>query len=126
MGAVRLTERWLHADPPGGEELLALRRDLASILAAAPMPPDGSALVGIAGTVTTLVAIHLGLDAYDGALVHGRVLSAGEVRELARRLGTMTLAERKALPGLPEKRADVSSRARRSSRRCSRGSASRR
>ncbi len=107
VGAVRLTERWLRGDPPSSEELLALRRDLASVLAAAPVPPSGSALVGIAGTVTTLVAIHLGLDAYDGALVHGRTLSAAEVRALAARLGRMTLDERKALPGLPEKRADV-------------------
>lgn len=107
VGAVRLTERWLHADPPAADELLALRRDLAAVLAEAPPPPAGAALVGIAGTVTTLVAIHLGLDAYDGALVHGRTLTAGEVRDLATRLGRMSLGERRALPGLPEKRADV-------------------
>src|SRR5690606_37456606 len=106
-GAVRLTERWLSSDPPAADELLALRGDLASVLAEAPAPPPGAALVGIAGTVTTLVAIHLGLDAYDGSLVHGRQLSAAEVRALARRLGAMPVAERKKLPGLPEKRADV-------------------
>ncbi len=107
VGAVRLTERWLHGDPPGGEELLQLRRDLAATLAEAPRPPPGATLVGIAGTVTTLVAIHLGLDSYDGAQVHGRSLTAGEVRDLAQRLGAMRLAERKKLPGLPPKRADV-------------------
>lgn len=107
VGAVRLTERWLHGDPPAGEELLALRRDLASAIAQAPPPPPGAALVGIAGTVTTLVAIHLGLATYDGAQVHGRVLTAGEVRDLATRLGRMPLSERRTLPGLPAKRADV-------------------
>ena len=107
VGAVRLTERWLRSDPPSTDELLALRGDLASVLAEAPPPPPGAALVGIAGTVTTLVAIHLGLDAYDGSLVHGRQLSAAEVRALAKRLGAMRVAERKKLPGLPEKRADV-------------------
>jgi len=107
VGAVRLTERWLHDDPPSAGELRALRGDLASVLAAAPPPPPGAKLVGIAGTVTTLVAIHLGLDTWDGGRVHGMELTAAEVRGLARKLGAMPLAERRKLPGLPEKRADV-------------------
>lgn len=107
VGAVRLTERHLHSDPPEAGELLALRTDLAEVLGEAPPPPAGAELVGIAGTVTTLCALQLGIDTYDGALVHGRRIAAGEVRELAERLGKMTIAERKKLPGLPEKRADV-------------------
>ncbi|AKU90335.1 Ppx/GppA family phosphatase [Vulgatibacter incomptus] len=101
VGAVRLTERWLRADPPSPSELAALREDLTRTLAAAPPPPADSALVGIAGTVTTLCALHLGLSAYDGRLVHGQRLRAVDVRALADRLGRLPLAERKALPGLP-------------------------
>jgi len=107
VGAVRLTERWLHSDPPSRSELESLRRDLADTLQAAPRPPDHARLVGIAGTVTTLCALSLGLSAYDGSLVHGSRLAAAEVGALAARLAAMPLEERRELPGLPPKRADV-------------------
>ncbi len=107
VGSVRLTERWLSSDPPAPRELDALRRDLAQVLAAAPPPPPGASLVGIAGTVTTLCALHLGLSAYDGALVHGARLGRDEVFALAHRLGALPLADRLQIPGLPPQRADV-------------------
>jgi len=128
VGAVRLTERWLHSDPPSAGELAALRADLAQPFAklgadlaphfakrevdhpsqpAPPSPPPGASLVGVAGTVTTLCALHLGLDAYDGSLVHGQRLALPAIRTLANRLANLDLAARKALPCLPPKRADV-------------------
>ncbi|HWV39362.1 MAG TPA: Ppx/GppA phosphatase family protein [Vulgatibacter sp.] len=107
VGAVRLTERWLRTDPPSPAELASLRDDLAKTLRGAPRRPDGARLVGIAGTVTTLCAVSLGLESYDGSRVHGRRLRATEVRDLAQRLAAMPLAERRRLPGLPPKRADV-------------------
>jgi exopolyphosphatase/guanosine-5'-triphosphate,3'-diphosphate pyrophosphatase len=107
VGAVRLTERWLATDPPASGELARLRDDLAAALAPVPAAVPGTRLVGIAGTITTLCAIDLGVDGYDGRLVHGRELSLSTVRDLATRLGAMTLAERKRVPGLPEKRADT-------------------
>jgi exopolyphosphatase/guanosine-5'-triphosphate,3'-diphosphate pyrophosphatase len=107
VGAVRLTERWLASDPATPEELSRLRDDLRRALAAVPPAPAGMKLVGIAGTITTLCAIDLGIDGYDGRLVHGRELSLATVRELAGRLGPMPLEARKRVPGLPEKRADT-------------------
>lgn len=107
VGAVRLTERHLHGDPPAQGELGALRADLVRELSAIPPPPPGARLVGVAGTVTTLCAIHLGLDAYDGARVHGQRLTLREVRALAVRLAALPLAQRLHTSGLPPRRADV-------------------
>lgn len=107
LGCVRLTERWLRGDPPTPDELAALRRDVAQGFAQIPPPPPGATLVGIAGTATTLCALHLGLPAYDGERVHGARLALAEVHLLAERLGSMPLEERLALPGLAPKRADV-------------------
>jgi exopolyphosphatase/guanosine-5'-triphosphate,3'-diphosphate pyrophosphatase len=107
VGAVRLTERHLHADPPSPAELAALRDDLRGELAAIPGPPAGAQMVGVAGTVTTLCALHLGLDAYDGSRVHGARLTLAAIRDLAARLAAIPLAERRRLPGLPPRRADV-------------------
>lgn len=107
IGSVRLFERHLQNDPPRPEELSRVDADIDAALARAPAPSSGSTLVGVAGTVTTLAAIALGLETYDGSKVHGLTLSLDEVASVARRLEGMTHAERCALPGLEPKRADV-------------------
>jgi len=63
--------------------------------------------VGVAGTVTSLAAIRLGLERYDTELVHGSELTWDDVAGLYRRLAAMSLPEREALPALPPGRADV-------------------
>jgi exopolyphosphatase/guanosine-5'-triphosphate,3'-diphosphate pyrophosphatase len=64
-------------------------------------------LVGVAGTVTTLKALELGLPAYDSAQVHGAVLTLSAVEALCAKLASLSLTERQQLPGLQPKRADV-------------------
>lgn len=107
VGAVRLTERCIASDPPTPEELGCVERAVREALSALEAPEPETELVGIAGTVTTLCAIWLGLDAYDGRRVHGRRMPIAAVEELERKLARMTLDERLRLPGLPPRRADV-------------------
>lgn len=107
LGAVRLTERCIRRDPPSPEELRCVEEAASEAFATLPAPEPGALLVGIAGTVTTLCAIHLGLDAYDGSRVHGARLGLDEVRAVEARLAAMPLEERLRIPGLPRKRADV-------------------
>ncbi|SET30287.1 Ppx/GppA phosphatase family protein [Stigmatella erecta] len=107
VGAVRLTERFLHADPLAASErgqLTAFLRDTFSTL---PPPPPGSTLVGVAGTVTTLFTVQNRIDPYDAQRVQGGTLTRAEVEGLADQLCGLPLAERRALPGLQPKRADV-------------------
>lgn len=109
LGSVRLTERHLEQDPPAPAELAALRRDVRQALAAVPtrLPHPPHRLIGVAGTLTTLAAIELGLASYDGGRVDGARLTHGQIQQLARRLAALSLAERRRLPGLPAQRADV-------------------
>src|SRR5690606_41225923 len=106
-GAVRLTGRGIASGPPTPEELGRVERAVREALSALEAPEPETELVGIAGTVTTLCAIWLGLDAYDGRRVHGRRMPIAAVEELERKLARMTLGERLRLPGLPPRRADV-------------------
>ncbi len=111
LGSVRLFERHIKSDPPSAQELAAVRADVAEQLASAP-PLAGRrsapiTLVGVAGTVTTLKALELRLPAYDGARVHGAVLTLEAVETLCDSLAGLTLAQRQQLPGLEPKRADV-------------------
>jgi exopolyphosphatase/guanosine-5'-triphosphate,3'-diphosphate pyrophosphatase len=103
MGCVRLTERFLIGDPPLAHELEACRRHVATLLP----PLDARAAIGVAGTVTTIAALDLGLVAYDPERTHGHALTRETVeRELAR-LASMTTAERTAIPVMEPGRASV-------------------
>jgi exopolyphosphatase/guanosine-5'-triphosphate,3'-diphosphate pyrophosphatase len=112
IGSVRLFERHVHHDPPLPEELASIEADIArQLVSAEPLSRvhgnEPLTLVGVAGTVTTLKALELGLDDYDSARVHGAVLTLSAVESLCTKLSSMTLAERQRLPGLQPKRADV-------------------
>lgn len=71
--------------------------------------PDlsGQQVYGIGGTATSLAAIALKMEIYDRTKVQGYILGRQDIAELERLLYAMTLEERKALPGLEEKRADI-------------------
>ena len=110
VGCVRMTERHLHDDPPTAAQIEATVADLrAAIADAARVVPldSGARLVGVAGTVTTIAAIALGLDEYRADVIHGSVLTAEQVREVTARLLRMTHAERAALPVMHPGRVDV-------------------
>jgi exopolyphosphatase/guanosine-5'-triphosphate,3'-diphosphate pyrophosphatase len=107
IGSVRLFERHVRTDPPSESELERVSADIDAALARAPSAKPSDALVGVAGTVTSLASLALELVSYDPARVHGSVLDARSVRALAEKLGALSLAERQALPGLDPRRADV-------------------
>jgi exopolyphosphatase/guanosine-5'-triphosphate,3'-diphosphate pyrophosphatase len=109
VGAVRLTERHVRADPPSAAELAAVRAAAHEALGpiADLAPGAGARLVGVAGTVTTLSAVWQALAIYDAERVHGAVLRRDEVEALIARMARLTVAERAALPGMEPKRADV-------------------
>jgi exopolyphosphatase / guanosine-5'-triphosphate,3'-diphosphate pyrophosphatase len=110
IGCVRLFERHLHSDPPTAGEVAALRADVAAHLASVAGVLDPAAarrVVGVAGTVTTVTAIALGLEAYDPRRIHRATLDASEIAAVADKLAAMTVAERAALPVMAKGREDV-------------------
>lgn len=110
IGCVRLTERHALSDPPTASELAALREDADAAIAHAGQAVDlrsAASLVGLAGTVTTVAAIHLELTEYDPEVLHGVRIPAAAVHEISQRLSAMTLAERRALAVMHPGRADV-------------------
>jgi exopolyphosphatase / guanosine-5'-triphosphate,3'-diphosphate pyrophosphatase len=107
LGSVRLTERLLAHDPPAGSELDALGRTFDKAFSNVPPLPGNRAPVGIAGTMTTLASVSLGMVPYDGARLHGRSLSREELRSTVSRLASLDLSARREVPGMEPKRADV-------------------
>ena len=111
LGAVRLTERFLLSDPVREEEFArlttAIDRELQPLLVDWGVGGGFHAIVGIAGTFTTLAAIAKGLRRYSHSEVHGSCLSRAEVARQVQLFKGKTIAERKEIPGLEAKRADV-------------------
>jgi exopolyphosphatase/guanosine-5'-triphosphate,3'-diphosphate pyrophosphatase len=107
IGSVRLTERCIDSDPPVPVEQAGVRRAVEEALHTLPPFPSGSLVVGVAGTVTNLFAVARGIEPYDPARVHGGWLSVEEVAAVRARLCALTLEERRRLPGIQPKRADV-------------------
>lgn len=107
LGSVRLTERWLHNDPPPPEELEAAQADIESVLARSAIQRHVDALVGVGGTATTFVAMDLQLSTYDHHRVHGATLTRATLEHSLHRCGSLPYAERVKLPGLHPGRADI-------------------
>jgi exopolyphosphatase/guanosine-5'-triphosphate,3'-diphosphate pyrophosphatase len=107
LGSVRLTERIIQHDPPRPGEVELLRGTVDQALGQLGWSYRPAKMVGIAGTVTTLCAIALGLVRYLPESVHGYRLGAAEISRMIELLGSMPLERRKQLPGMEPGRADV-------------------
>jgi exopolyphosphatase/guanosine-5'-triphosphate,3'-diphosphate pyrophosphatase len=107
VGSVRLTERHVTTDPMTAAEQGAVSRAARSAFASVPPLPPGSTPVGVAGTMTTLAAVYLALVPYDGARVHGHTMARAELGQVVERLAKLPTDERRAVPGMEPKRADV-------------------
>ena len=105
LGSVRLTERFLESDPPTAGELEELAQAIRSVLEEHDLSATRG--IGVAGTVTSLAALDLGLVEYDADRVHGHRLAQDAVRAQLERLAALPLAERREVPGLEPERAPV-------------------
>ena len=110
VGSVRLTERYLHADPPTREQVDAATAGIDRALedvAAAIAVKEARTLVGLAGSVTTVTAIALGLPTYDPSRTHHARISAETVAAVTVQLLGQTREQRAAIGALHPGRIDV-------------------
>jgi len=110
LGAVYLTERFIHHDPPGRDEIEHLRHAVRNELdrhAEELQRFTGSTLVGTAGTITTLAAIEQELAAYDPEMINGSLLTREWIERAVLKLGAQTVEERRAIRGLEQGREDI-------------------
>ncbi|MEU7041403.1 Ppx/GppA phosphatase family protein [Streptomyces varsoviensis] len=110
IGCVRMSERHIRHDPPSAEEITAIRADVEAALdlAEETVPiREPRTLVGLAGSVTTVAAIELGLEQYDSAAIHRSRISYERVKEVTETLLSATHDERAAIPAMHPGRVDV-------------------
>jgi exopolyphosphatase/guanosine-5'-triphosphate,3'-diphosphate pyrophosphatase len=111
MGCVRMTEKFLHHDPPLAEELSnalsVVEQHLDDVAREVPGAGDAVRFVGLAGTVTTIAAVELGLAEYSRDAIHHFVLTRDAAEDVFRTLATEALEDRRHNPGLDPGRVDV-------------------
>jgi exopolyphosphatase/guanosine-5'-triphosphate,3'-diphosphate pyrophosphatase len=107
IGAVRLTERFLKHTPPWTAEVKEMESWLQGHLAGLPRPPGEIQLIGVAGTVTSLATLDLGLRAFDRAAVTRHVLLLSRIDALYRELCGKSPEEISALSQVMKGREDI-------------------
>lgn len=110
IGCVRLTERHLNDDPPTAAQIAAAEADIDAAIARAALDVPlerATAVVGVAGSITTITAHALRLPDYSPAAIHGTELSIGTITDAASDLLHMTGEERAKLPYMHPGRVDV-------------------
>lgn len=110
-GAVTVTDRELHSDPPRPEELTnaigLVTDDVEELTRSFPALLGSSRFVGVAGTIVTVAAVELGLMQFDSSALHGFVLTREAAEDVFRTLATESFDERIHNPGLSRDRADI-------------------
>lgn len=110
-GCVRLTEAYLHGDPPTAAELSdavhVVREHLTDVVREVPGVREAATLVGLAGTVAAVAAVEQGLAEYDRDRIHGFRITRAAAEDVFRTLATESVAERRHNPGLEAERAPV-------------------
>jgi exopolyphosphatase / guanosine-5'-triphosphate,3'-diphosphate pyrophosphatase len=114
LGCVRLTERCLTSDPPTLRQIATTRTVIEEALDLADeelvgLSALGSArrMVGLAGTVSTLAALKLGLAEYDQDRLHHTTISLREIEGMCETLASLSAGERTELVGMVPGREDV-------------------
>jgi exopolyphosphatase / guanosine-5'-triphosphate,3'-diphosphate pyrophosphatase len=110
IGCVRMTERHLRGDPPTPDQIAAAVADIDAALATVreAVPVDQArTLVGLAGSVTTVAGIALGLPEYEPARIHLARITGAQVHDVTRMLLHSTHEERAAIGVMHPGRVDV-------------------
>lgn len=110
IGCVRMTERHLSGDPPSPAQVAAAEADIQAAVDRAVAAVGGrraATMVGLAGSVTTVAAIALGLPAYQPERIHHSRIPYEQVAKVTADLLAMPRRQRLALPVMHPGRADV-------------------
>ena len=107
LGSVRITENYLKSDPVTAEEVGAAIAQIDREFAEAGVEGRPTKLVGMGGTVTSMGAVKHKMVKYDPAVIQGSSLTKADIEEQIAEYSARTIEQRRELPGLQPKRADV-------------------
>lgn len=110
IGGVRLTGNFITTDPVSMDEIENVVEHIRTQLRTVKILFDNyemERIVGLGGTVTAFSSIVQGLKQYSPEKIHGSSISLSQIRYINSKLQKMTIAERQAMIGLEQRRADI-------------------
>ncbi|MBI2336258.1 MAG: Ppx/GppA family phosphatase [Deltaproteobacteria bacterium] len=119
IGSVSLTEKFIHRHPISDLEWNQLKNFIDESIMDPGAKPGMTLVfrqrqtrakrkwVGVAATVTSLLAVLKKMKTYDPKKIHGKTLTLQQIEKLTEALRKLSLADRKCFPGMHPKRADV-------------------
>lgn len=111
IGCLRVTEQWLHSNPPTAEELsnavTVVHSHLDDAERELPELKAADRLIGVAGSIVTVAAVEIGLATYDRERLHRFSLSRSAIEDVFRTLATENRRDRSFNPGLAADRVDT-------------------
>ena len=107
LGAVRITENYLKSDPVTPDEVQAALAQIDKEFAEAGVEGHPAQLVGMGGTVTSMGAVKHKMVKYDPDVIQGSSLTRADIQAQIDEYSAKTIEERRSIPGLQPKRADV-------------------
>lgn len=81
MGSVRFTERFFEEDPPSDQQMNRAQSEIRRLLNDQKKPGEEFDLIGVAGTITSIAAIEMGLNDYDVEKLNGFLLKREAVEK---------------------------------------------
>ncbi len=108
FGIVNLTEQFIKHDPPLKSELADMRSYLKSYIKDAyEKMKNTDEIIGLGGTITTLVALEYNIYPYSSEKVHRKILTKKAIEKWLEKLSSLTISQRKAIPMIEDKRAEA-------------------
>ncbi len=107
FGIVGLTERFLKTDPPEEKQINQMREYIRGYLKNIENFKKAETIIGLGGTITTLVALEKHIYPYSSEKVHGQKLSKDAIKKWLQKLSSLTIEQRKAIPQIEDKRAEA-------------------
>jgi len=108
FGIVNLTEKYIKSDPPKEKEIEQMREYLKEQIKIAYQDmKDTKEIIGLGGTITTVMALEKHIYPYDSSKIHNQILTFEAIDKWLNKLSKMTIQERKAIPMIEDKRAEA-------------------
>lgn len=107
IGSVRINEKFLSHHPPAFDDIMNAENFINEHLKEIDFDISGTELIGVAGTVTTLGAIVLGLDKFEASKVDGLLITITEIENVLGRLTPMPIEELYGMGDYMTGRADI-------------------
>lgn len=107
IGSVRINEKFLNAHPPAFDDIMNAEKFINEHLKEIDFEIAGTELIGVAGTVTTLGAIVLGLDKFEANKVDGLNITIAQIEDVLNKLIPMPIEELYGMGDYMTGRADI-------------------